>query len=248
MSTFKKRRPLGFGVFIVICMDNWTIKTPNPICRLFFKIDLLTEFAALCLTDFIDWRSIHSLVGIFDPACELLPLWTKELYFCTVAPSGPSIFSLTSPPSPPSQTKCTVYTDSVCLGGGGSELCCRPYSAGILHSVSDQIQSLPNCFTTTNKMTSEDDIKGLVSFKVPSSMVSWFMAWPLFENPKEVIHGNPQWTRPLYICENYSVVQTSVCTIYMYVCNNSTKSVFLKTEISAKKWKGKRRMEHRFQN
>ncbi len=33
----------------------------------------LTEFAALCLTDFIDWRYIHSVVCIFDPACELLP-------------------------------------------------------------------------------------------------------------------------------------------------------------------------------
>jgi len=42
-------------------------------CRLFFKTDLLKDFAALCLTDFIDWRYIHSLVGIFDPACELLP-------------------------------------------------------------------------------------------------------------------------------------------------------------------------------
>ncbi len=44
-------------------------------------------------------------------------------------------------------------------------MCCRPYSAGILHSVFDQIQNLPNCFTTPNKMTSEDDIKGLVSLK-----------------------------------------------------------------------------------
>ena len=36
-----------------------------------FFFDLLTDFAALCLTDFIDWR--HSLVvGISDPACELL--------------------------------------------------------------------------------------------------------------------------------------------------------------------------------
>ncbi len=77
-------------------MDEWTIKTPNPKCRLFFKIDLWTEFAALCLTDFIDWRYIHSLVGIFDPACELLPPWTKELYSCTVAP----LSSLWPPPLP----------------------------------------------------------------------------------------------------------------------------------------------------
>ncbi len=77
--------------------------------------------------------------------------------------SCPSIFSLTSPPS---QTKCTVYKDSVCLRGrGGGELCCRPYSAGILHSVSDQIQNIPNCFTTPKKMSSEDAIKGLVSLK-----------------------------------------------------------------------------------
>jgi hypothetical protein len=77
----------------------------------------------------------------------------------------PSIFFWTSPAS---QTKRTVYTDSVCLcvGGGEDELCCRPYSEGILHSVSDQIQNLPNCFTTPNKMISEDDIKGLVSLKV----------------------------------------------------------------------------------
>jgi hypothetical protein len=73
---------------------------------------MLTDIAALCLTDFIDWRYIHSLVGIFDPACELFPPWTKEIYLCTVAPP---FFSLTS--SPPSQTKCTVYTDSVCLRG-----------------------------------------------------------------------------------------------------------------------------------
>ncbi len=46
---------------------------------------------------------------------------------------------------------------------GGDEMYCGPYSAGVLHSVSDQVQNLQNCFTTPNKMTSEDDIKGLVS-------------------------------------------------------------------------------------
>ncbi len=67
-------------------MDEWNIKTPNPICRLFFKIDLLTDFAAMCLTDFIDWRYIYSLVCIFDPGCELLLPRMKEQYLCTVAP------------------------------------------------------------------------------------------------------------------------------------------------------------------
>ncbi len=40
-------------------MDKWTMKTTNTKCRLFFKIDLLTDFVALCLTDYIDWRYIH---------------------------------------------------------------------------------------------------------------------------------------------------------------------------------------------
>ena len=78
------------------------------------------DFAALCLADRME---IHSLmVGIFDPACELLPPWTKELYLCSVAP----LLYLPSdllPPSPPSQTKCTVYTDSVWLWGGGVLSC-----------------------------------------------------------------------------------------------------------------------------
>ncbi len=76
----------------------------------------------------------------------------------------PSTFSLTSPP-PPSQSM--QYTDSVLLWGvGGVELCWRPYSAGLLHSVSDQIQNPQNCFTTPNiKITTKDDIKGFVSLK-----------------------------------------------------------------------------------
>jgi hypothetical protein len=123
------------------------------------------------------------MVGIFDPAWELLPPWTKELYLCTVAPLPQSTYIYRAPqcmsprwnwdsPTPlaaseyalppgakgggahspaakevgesqfqrlekrlalcllcalyllsdllaPSQTKCTVYTDSVLLWGGG---------------------------------------------------------------------------------------------------------------------------------
>jgi hypothetical protein len=68
----------------------------------------------------------------------------------------PSTFSLTSPPS---QTKCTVYTDSVWLWGGG-----------VLSCVVDHIlQEFFTLFLTRfrtykiasppqNKMTSKDDI------------------------------------------------------------------------------------------
>ncbi len=88
---------LTFKTGLVDCIEGLNCKRPIPICWLFFKVDLLTDIAALCLTDFIDWRYIHSLVGIFDPACELLLPWTKEPYLCTVAP----LSSLWPPPPLP---------------------------------------------------------------------------------------------------------------------------------------------------
>jgi hypothetical protein len=84
---FNEKPTFRIGVYQFInSVERLHCKRPIPICRLFFNIDMLTDIAALCLTDFIDWKYIHSLVGIFDPACELLPQWTKELYLCTVAP------------------------------------------------------------------------------------------------------------------------------------------------------------------
>ncbi len=100
-------------------MDEWTIKTPNPKCQLFFRIGLLTDFAALCITHFIDWRYIHSWLVFSTQLVNCCPPWTKELYLCTVVPL-PSFWP--HPPSP-SQTKCTVI-QTVCgcgrgVGGGG---------------------------------------------------------------------------------------------------------------------------------
>ena len=137
-------------------MDEWNIKTPNPICRLFFKMDLLTDFAALCLTDFIDWRYIPSWLVFSTQLVNCCP-YGRRNYTCVLLP----IYLLSDLPTlPPSQTKCMWL-----WGGGGVELCCRPYSAGVLHSVSGQIQILQNCYTTPNKWPRKDDIKGLVPFK-----------------------------------------------------------------------------------
>ncbi len=147
-------------------MDEWTIKTPNPICRNFFNTDLLTDFAALCLTDFIGWRYIHSVVCIFDPACELLPPWPKELYLCTVA-LLPSLW-----PSPPPPKLNVQGTDIVCdCGGGGGEgggmLKCAVY-----HILQEFYTLFPTRFRTykiatppQTEVTSTDDIKGFVSLK-----------------------------------------------------------------------------------
>ncbi len=140
-------------------MDEWTIKTSNPTCRLFLKIDL-TEFAALCLTDFIDWRYIHSLVGIFDPACKLLPPWTKELYLCTVGPLS-SLW-----PPPPLPKLIVQYLQTVCGWEGGGMLNCavdhilQVYTLFLTRFRTYEIASLPQ-----TKMTSKDDIKGWVSLK-----------------------------------------------------------------------------------
>ncbi len=104
---------------IIASMDGWTVKTPNPICRLFFKTDLLTDFAALCLTDFYRLEMHSLMLGIFDPACELLPSWTKELYLCTVAP----LPSLWPPPPPPElyvqYVQYSMWLWGVVGGGGG---------------------------------------------------------------------------------------------------------------------------------
>ncbi len=102
------------------CMDEWTMKTPNPLCRLFFKIDLLIDFAALCLKDFIDWRCIHSWF-VFSTQLVNCCLHGRRNYTCVLLPLY-LLSDLFPPRIPPSQTKCTGYTDSVRLwvvGVGG---------------------------------------------------------------------------------------------------------------------------------
>ncbi len=101
----------GFSV-----MNEWTIKTPNPICCLFFKIDLLTDVAALCLTDLTGdtfsqgwyFRTSLWIVAPMDEGticiCVLLPLYLLSdlpplpklnvQYIQTVCGWGP-------PPQPP---------------------------------------------------------------------------------------------------------------------------------------------------
>ncbi len=90
------------------------------------------------------------------------------LYLCTVAPLLYLLSDLLPPPPLPNvQYIQTRYRQCVTVGGGGGgvEIYGGPYSAGVLHSVSDQIQNPQNCFTTPNIKNSKDDIKGLVSLK-----------------------------------------------------------------------------------
>jgi hypothetical protein len=117
----------------------------------------------LCLTDFIDWRYIHSWLVFSAQLVNCCPHGRRN-YTCVLLP----LYLLSGLPPPPSQIKAVLYIQTMCgCGGrvGGVELCCRPYSAGVLQSVSDQIQNLQIDSPRQTKMTSKDDIKGLVSLK-----------------------------------------------------------------------------------
>jgi hypothetical protein len=120
-------------------------KDTKPYMSAFLSVDLLTDFAAFCLTDFIDWRYIHSW---FVYSTQLVNCCShgQRNYTCLLLPSTVGTFSLTSSPLPPSQTKCTVYTENVWVWGGVG-MYCGPYFVGVLHSVFDQIQNLQNCQT-----------------------------------------------------------------------------------------------------
>ncbi len=146
-------------------------KDTKPYMSAFLSVDLLTEFAEFCLTDSIDWWYIHSWFVFSTQLVNCCPHGRRN-YMVLVYCCPSTVPSLWPPPLyPPSQctVQYTVQTVCDCGGGGvggvGVEMYCGPYSVGVLHSVSDQIQNLQNCFTTPNKMTSEDDIKGLVSLK-----------------------------------------------------------------------------------
>ncbi len=147
-------------------MDEWTIKTPNPI-YVSFSLKLTCQRTLRHCVWQILWTWDTSTHGWY-----FLPnLWTVApmdggtiLVYCC-----PSTFSLTSPPHPFPKTKCTVYTDSVWLWGGGG--------VGVLNCAVDHIlQEFYTLFLTRfkaykiasppqTKMTGKDDIKGLVSLQ-----------------------------------------------------------------------------------
>jgi hypothetical protein len=140
----------------------------KPYMLAFLSADLLTDFAAFCLTDFIDWRYIHSWFVFFDPACDLLPPWTKELYLCTVVPLLYLLSDLL-PPRPLPNVQYIVYRQCVTVGWGlgGVEMYCTVdhilqefYTQFLTRFRTYKIASPPQ-----TKMTSKDDIEGLGSLK-----------------------------------------------------------------------------------
>ncbi len=128
----------------------------------FLSVDLLTEFAAFCLTDFIDWRYIHSWFVFSTQLVNCCPHGQRNymlLVYCCPS-TVPSLWP--PPPSPPSQ--CTVYTDSVLLVGG-VEMYCGPYLQEFYTLFLTRFKTYKIASPPQTKMTSKDDIKGLVSLK-----------------------------------------------------------------------------------
>jgi hypothetical protein len=98
------------------------------------------------------------MVCIFDRACELLPPMDEGTILVYCFPS--TVPSLLPPPPSPPLPMYSIYRQCVTVKGGGW---------GVLKCTVDhilqEIRNLQNCFTTPNKMTSEDYIKGLESLK-----------------------------------------------------------------------------------
>ncbi len=96
-------------------MNYWDTK---PYMLVFLPVDLLTGFAAFCLTDFIDWRYIHSWFVFSTQLVNCSPHgrrnYTLLVYCC------PSTVPFLWPPSP-SPLPNVQYTclQTVCDCGGG---------------------------------------------------------------------------------------------------------------------------------
>jgi hypothetical protein len=91
------------------------------------------------------------MVCIFDPACELLPPWTKELYLCTVTPLLYHLSDLLPPPPLPNVQYIQTVCD--CGGGGGGVMKCT-----VDHILQEfytlfltRLRTYKICFTTPNK-------------------------------------------------------------------------------------------------
>ncbi len=108
-------------------------KDTKPNMTAFLSVDLLTDFAAFCLTDFIDWRYIHSWFVFSTQLVNCCPHGRRNytlLVYCCPSPV-PSLW----PPSP-SPLPNVQYIQTECDWGGGwggVQMYCGPYSAVVLH-------------------------------------------------------------------------------------------------------------------
>ncbi len=182
----------------------------------FLSVVLLTDFAAFCLTDFMDWRYIHSWFVFSTQLVNYCPHgrrnYTLLVYCC------PSIVPSLWPPSPSPPSRCTVYTDSVWLWGIGGVLKCTVdhilqefYTLFLSRFRTYKIASSP-----LTKMTSKDDIKGLVSLKFLRPWVPQSVRYHKLPPPRVIRVFYPASTSQSRLVQATWRVG---CTLYIYVWN-----------------------------
>ncbi len=90
-------------------------KDTKPFMSAFLSVDLLTDFVAFCLTDFIDWRYIHSWFAFSTQLVNCCPHgrrnYTLLVYWC------PSTVPSLWPPSPSPLPMYSIYRQCVTVGG-----------------------------------------------------------------------------------------------------------------------------------
>jgi hypothetical protein len=98
-------------------------KDTKPYMSAFLSVDLLTDFAAFCLTDFIDWRYTHSWIVFSTKLVNCCPPWMLRNYTCVLLLVAPLLYLLSDllppPPSPLLPNVQYIQTMCDCGGGGG---------------------------------------------------------------------------------------------------------------------------------
>jgi hypothetical protein len=137
-------------------------KDTKPYKSAFLSVDLLTDFVAFCLTDFIDWRYIHSWFVFSTQLGTCCPHGRRNytlLVHCCVAPLLYHLSDLLPPPPFPN----VQYIQTLCDCGGVlkctvDHILQEFYTLFLTRFRTYKIASPP-----LTKMTSKGNIKGLVS-------------------------------------------------------------------------------------
>ena len=147
-----------------LCYGRMNYKDTKPYMSAFLSVDLLTDFAAFCLTDFIDWRYTHSWFVFSTQLVNCCPPWMGRNYTCVLLSVAPLLYLLSDLlPPPPLPNVQYIQTMCVCGGWGAlkwtvDHILQEFYTLFLTRFKTYKIASPPQ-----TKMTSKDDIKGLVS-------------------------------------------------------------------------------------
>jgi hypothetical protein len=93
-------------------------KDTKPYMSAFLSVDLITDFAAFCVTDFIDWRYTHSWFVFSTQIVNCCPPWMGRNYTCVLLSVAPLLYLLSDLLPLPS-VQYSLYRQCVTVGGGG---------------------------------------------------------------------------------------------------------------------------------